>query len=76
MIVPKVVQRTSYGLFSVDPDYYEDPDRTALWRCRDGEPVELIGVDGGEPEDQTFGRDWCWVPGALQAAYDRGRNDG
>lgn len=33
------------------------------------------GWDGGEPEDQLLVRDWQWVPGALQAAYDAGVAD-
>ncbi|MBW2621303.1 MAG: hypothetical protein JRD68_00225 [Deltaproteobacteria bacterium] len=32
--------------------------------------------DGGEPEDNSFGRDWNWVPGAIQQAYDLGLKDG
>lgn len=28
--------------------------------------------DGGEPEDQTFGRDLSWVAGIIQKAYDLG----
>lgn len=37
--------------------------------------VALIGQDGGEPEDQTLGRDWKWVVSALQRAYDAGVAD-
>lgn len=33
-----------------------------------------IGCDGGEPEDQTLRRDWAWVVGALNDAYERGRD--
>jgi hypothetical protein len=32
--------------------------------------------DGGEPEDNSFGRDWNWVPEAIREAYDYGRKDG
>ena len=32
--------------------------------------------DGGEPEDQTFSRDWSWVPDHLEAAYNLGKEDG
>lgn len=28
---------------------------------------KIVGSDGGEPEDQSFVRDWSWVPGALNA---------
>lgn len=44
-----------------------------VWRCERGVPVELIGEDGGEPEDQVLVRGWDWVAPALQAAYDLGR---
>jgi hypothetical protein len=32
--------------------------------------------DRGEPEDNTFDRDWEWVEGALDAAYRYGKADG
>lgn len=32
--------------------------------------------DGGEPEDQSFYRDWSWVAGALRQAYECGFEDG
>ena len=32
--------------------------------------------DGGEPEDNSFGRDWGWVPGAIEGAYKLGVQDG
>lgn len=35
----------------------------------------ILGCDGGEPEDQTLVRDWAWVAGALQDAYNEGRHD-
>jgi hypothetical protein len=47
-----------------------------LYRFEDDIPVEFIGQDGGEPEDQTFSRDWGWVTGALQDAYQLGRKHG
>jgi len=31
--------------------------------------------DGGEPEDQTFGRDWDWVSTAIEKAYKLGLED-
>lgn len=31
-----------------------------------------VHQDSGEPEDNTFGRDWSWVFDALQRAYDDG----
>ncbi len=38
---------------------------------------ELIGEwsDGGEPEDQLFCRDWNWVAGALEKAYELGKKE-
>lgn len=35
----------------------------------------VIGIDGGEPEDQTLARDWRWVAPALNAAYQAGLAD-
>ena len=32
--------------------------------------------DGGEPEDNSFYRDWGWVPGAIEQAYKLGLKDG
>jgi hypothetical protein len=51
-----------------------DWDSTGVFRCEDGVPVELIGSDGGEAEDQTLRRDWKWVAPALQAAFELGRS--
>lgn len=53
--------------------WYDSEYVRAVVRCEDGIPVERIGTDGGEAEDQTLGRDWSWVASALQAAYDLGR---
>lgn len=33
----------------------------------DTKTQKVIGQDGGEPEDQTFTRDWYWVLPALNA---------
>jgi len=38
--------------------------------------VQLIGWDGGEPEDQLLCRDWSWVVVALDKAYRRGYDCG
>ena len=32
--------------------------------------------DGGEPEDNSFGRDWSWVAYELRSAYEQGKKDG
>lgn len=58
---------------SVDDDYDYWDYVKGIWRCEDGVPVEFIGDDGGEPEDQTLGRDWKWVAPALAAAHERGK---
>ena len=52
-----------------------DDYRQALVITHDGEEI-LRELDGGEPEDQTFNRNWSWVKGALLQAYTRGREDG
>ena len=33
-------------------------------------------VDGGEPEDQSFLRDWSWVKSALEEAFRLGKLEG
>jgi hypothetical protein len=53
-----------------------DYPASGVFRLEDGRPVELLGTDGGEPEDQTLGRDWGWVPAALQAAFELGKAEG
>ena len=35
-----------------------------------------IHRDGGEPEDNTFCRDWYWVSGLIADAYAQGVMDG
>lgn len=45
--------------------------RTALVIKVDG-IVETLQIDGGEPEDNSFTRDWSWVDGALKEAYHLG----
>lgn len=32
--------------------------------------------DYGEPEDNSFNRDWDWVADELRAAYAQGKRDG
>ncbi len=36
-----------------------------IFRYEKDIPVEFIGSDGGEIEDQTLKRDWSWVVPAL-----------
>ncbi len=42
---------------------------------RNGELVEEYS-DGGEPEDNSFIRDWSWVPDMIEQAYKWGLEDG
>jgi hypothetical protein len=39
---------------------------------KDDGTSEIIGWDGGEPEDQLLSRDWRWVVGALNKALELG----
>lgn len=55
---------TTYGI-----TYNENEDCYEVWRCEDHKRVELIGSDGGEPEDASLMRDYSWVASALQEAY-------
>lgn len=36
----------------------------------DTETNTQIASDGGEPEDNSFGRDWSWVPDLLNQLAD------
>lgn len=38
--------------------------------------VILRETDAGEPEDQTFGRNWSWVSTIIEKAYKLGLKDG
>lgn len=42
----------------------------------DTDAKAVLGNDGGEPEDQSFGRDWNWVVGAMNDAYRKGLEAG
>ena len=59
-------------------DYYGYPNmydfRSALGIFIDKNLVRVYS-DGGEPEDNSFGRDWSWVPAALEEAYQKGLVD-
>ena len=55
-------------------------DEESKWepRCileHNGEIIDEYW-DGGEPEDNSFYRDWGWVPGAIEKAYKLGLEDG
>ena len=52
----------------------QDEGRTTL-AVKIGDKVH-IHRDGGEPEDNTFARDWSWVGGLIADAYAQGVKDG
>lgn len=64
-------------LFNVD--FREDEDG---WDNRMIMEIHRMGkmtdehYDGGEPEDNSFGRDWSWVSFAIEQAYLWGVEDG
>jgi len=48
-------------------------DRASMRITVDGETLEAAGgsLGGGEPEDNTFRRDWNWVPYAMKSLAER-----
>jgi hypothetical protein len=58
-----------------DDDWEDEDDwdyRIYLYLQKDDGEYEFIASDGGEPEDNTFRRDWSWVPGELNKALAYG----
>jgi hypothetical protein len=55
-------------------EYTDDDGRTTLTITDDGDTRSYI--DGGEPEDNVFYRDWNWVSDELNKAYRQGVIDG
>jgi len=56
---------------------HDDPDEIDLtMRILRNGVVEWQECDRGEPEDQSFYRDWSWVPDACRASYAYGLEDG
>ena len=60
------------GLPGAEPDPWTGNYGFIVYRIEDAGHV-FVGEDGGEPEDQTLGRDWAWVVPALNEAYRLGR---
>lgn len=65
-----------------DRDPYAEPNSIS-WDygktfliVRHNKEIIISQSDGGEPEDQTFSRDWSWVKGAIEKAYNLGVQDG
>ena len=54
---------------------YDDGFTSYLGIFVDGKLAD-VQCDGGEPEDNSFGRDWSWVVGELIEAYKKGVEDG
>ena len=48
--------------------------RYVLKIIHNGEIIDEY-YDGGEPEDNSFVRDWNWVPGIIEKAYKLGIED-
>lgn len=49
---------------------------SAIYRFEDDIAVELLSIDGGEPEDNSFTRDGAWIAPALLKAYALGVRHG
>lgn len=48
--------------------------RTELIITHKGKEIERH-CDGGEPEDNSFMRDWNWIAEAIETAYNLGVKD-
>jgi hypothetical protein len=59
----------NYKLLGEAQDYREE-----LVVLHNGKEIGRF-IDGGEPEDNRFSRDWNWVAGMIEKAYALGRND-
>lgn len=57
-------------------DYHNYEYRHGVFIIEDDKPVDMLGCDGGEPEDNTLFRDWAWIADALNEAYCAGLSDG
>lgn len=57
-------------------DYFRWSDHRALMVVTHNQEVICKHADGGEPEDNSFARDWNFVPGIIKKAYELGVKDG
>jgi len=57
-------------------EYGDYEYRMGVFKMEGDKPVEMLGCDGGEPEDNTLYRDWSWIAGALNDAYAQGLSHG
>lgn len=64
-----------YGFNRADPDDipYAMREGSILIVENEGKVI-FSRSDGGEPEDQSFGRNWAWVAGMIERAYNLGRS--
>lgn len=53
------------GGYPETQEYWRNDYRCCLYEFNGETPVRFVAMDGGEPEDQTFYRDWSWVPEEL-----------
>ena len=70
-------QKYSVELRSPNDDEKEHTDEwnTCLVIKRNGKLIDEHW-DCGEPEDNSYSRDWGWIMEALIQAYSFGQNDG
>lgn len=61
-------------MYTAKVEYNSKEDRNYLTVTHNGQVILEIS-DGGEPEDNSFIRDWGWVPIQLELAYQLGRQD-
>ena len=68
------------ALFNDDPKLKAFPDFEPSYKefyyvlvelDSNGSIIRIIAEDGGEPEDQSMGRDWYWVPKVLNEEYEK-----
>lgn len=48
-----------------ESEYFLSEDRNLLYVLHNDVPVRLLGADHGEPEDNSFHRDYKWVVDEL-----------
>lgn len=67
------------SLDRMEYDTFEATWSHGIYLFEDGVFKKCMSMDGGEPEDNSFVRDGCWITPALNAAYEAGyeagRND-
>lgn len=56
-----------------EPYYEWDNSYYLMCECHDGVPVRVLGSEDREPDDDSFGRSYCWISvelNRLQARID------